>query len=96
MMQHLLPKTFGEAVDDRKLDIVEAPQFEGIDYAAGQPLRSAGAVRPGSKLDIEFADGRVGAVAETSVPAEPKAPSPVRARRGHRGGGEGQGNLFGS
>ena len=39
MMQHLLPKCFGEAVDDRKLDIVEAPRFEGIDYAAGQPLR---------------------------------------------------------
>jgi len=39
MMQHLLPKYFGEAMQDRKLDIVDSPQFEGIDYSAGQPLK---------------------------------------------------------
>ena len=39
MMKHLLPKCFSEAVEDRKLDIVEAPHFERIDYTAGQPLR---------------------------------------------------------
>jgi trigger factor len=39
MMQHLLPKYFGEAIETRKLDIVQAPHFEGIDYSSGQPLR---------------------------------------------------------
>src|SRR6267142_5275792 len=39
MMQHLLPKYFGEAIETRKLEIVQAPQFEGIDYSSGQPLR---------------------------------------------------------
>jgi len=39
MMQHLLPKYFGAAVEDRKLDIVDTPHFEGIDYNAGQPLK---------------------------------------------------------
>jgi trigger factor len=39
MMQHLLPKYFTEAAESRKLDIVESPQFEKIDYSTGQPLR---------------------------------------------------------
>jgi len=39
MMQHLLPKYFQEAVQERNLDIVDAPQYENIDYANGQPLR---------------------------------------------------------
>lgn len=39
MMQHLLPKYFGEAIDERKLDIVQSPHFESVDYNAGQPLR---------------------------------------------------------
>lgn len=39
MMQHLLPKYFGSAVGERKLDIVQAPRYESVDYANGQPLR---------------------------------------------------------
>ena len=39
MMHHLLPKYFGEAADDRKLEIVRAPHFESVDYASGKPLR---------------------------------------------------------
>ena len=40
MMQHLLPKYFGNAVEERKLDVVvHTPSFESIDYANGQPLR---------------------------------------------------------
>ena len=39
MMQHLLPKYFSDAVEERKLDIVEKPSFENVDYASGQPLR---------------------------------------------------------
>jgi trigger factor len=39
MMQHLLPKYFGSAIDERKLEIVQAPHFESVDYNSGQPLR---------------------------------------------------------
>src|SRR5215831_14240390 len=39
MMQHLMPKYFGDAVDERKLDIVQAPHFESVDYDSGKPLR---------------------------------------------------------
>ncbi len=39
MMQHLLPKYFSEAAQSRALDIVDSPQFEGIDYTIGQSLR---------------------------------------------------------
>lgn len=39
MMHHLLPKYFDEAIDERKLDLVKAPQFESIDYSSGKPLR---------------------------------------------------------
>jgi trigger factor len=39
MMHHLLPKYFGDAVDERKLEIVRAPEFESVDYASGKPLR---------------------------------------------------------
>jgi trigger factor len=39
MMHHLLPKYFGNAVEERKLEIVKAPHFESVDYASGKPLR---------------------------------------------------------
>jgi trigger factor len=40
MMQHLMPKYFGDAIDEQKLDIIQAtPRFESVDYAAGKPLR---------------------------------------------------------
>src|SRR4026208_2091074 len=32
MMQHLLPKYFSNAVEERKLEIVHTPRFEKIDY----------------------------------------------------------------
>jgi exodeoxyribonuclease VII large subunit len=58
-------------------------------------LRSAAAVAPGARLDIEFGDGRVGALAEGEAWMRP-VPAP-RARR-RRGGpaSEDQGNLFGA
>jgi exodeoxyribonuclease VII large subunit len=77
----------------------------------GMPLRLAGSVAPGMALDIEFADGHVGAVAdgeprpsETGGPAprQPVRPvprdataEPARARR-KSGGDPGQGSLFGA
>src|SRR6476619_6199130 len=37
MMQHLMPKYFGSAVEERKLDVVmHTPSFENVDYANGQ------------------------------------------------------------
>src|SRR6266566_1118959 len=39
MMQHLMPKYVGDAIEERKLDIVQAPRFESVNYTPGQPLR---------------------------------------------------------
>ena len=39
VMQHILPRSFSEAVKDRKLDLVADPSFENIDYTIGAPLR---------------------------------------------------------
>ena len=59
-----------------------------------RPLRAAESVTRGMHLSIEFADGRVGAVAEGD--AVPR-PQPVPRRRRRLGGGDdGQGSLFGS
>jgi len=63
----------------------------------GQPLRTAAAVAPGMRLDVEFQDGHVGATAETGAtgqrePVAMQRPRP-RRRRGF-GGDEGQGSLF--
>ena len=55
---------------------------------AGLPLRTAAAVMPGMRLDIEFADGRTGATADGASTAPPDA----KPRRG--GGPSGQGSLF--
>ncbi|HTV38505.1 MAG TPA: exodeoxyribonuclease VII large subunit, partial [Xanthobacteraceae bacterium] len=62
---------------------------------ASRPLRSAAAVGAGMRLDIEFSDGRVAAIAgEAQVtPASETVPLSARPRR-RSGGGEGQGNLF--
>ena len=39
MMQHLMPKYVGNAIEERKLEIVQPPRFESIDYGQGKPLR---------------------------------------------------------
>ena len=61
----------------------------------GRPLRLSGAVEPGARLDIEFADGRIGATADGDHAAQPVAKGKVRSRGGDEGPG-GQGSLFGS
>ena len=38
--------------------------FALVRDGGGRPLRTAAAVQPGMALDIEFADGRVGATAQ--------------------------------
>jgi exodeoxyribonuclease VII large subunit len=68
--------------------------FALVRDATGQPLRAAAAVSTGMRLDIEFSDGRVGAVAGDArvTPAEP---APVLRRRRRRFvSDEGQGDLF--
>jgi len=60
---------------------------------AGRPLRTAAAVAAGMPIDIEFADGRVGARAEVVQASTTPRAEPVR-RRARRGSDPGQGNLF--
>jgi len=65
---------------------VLARGFAVVRDASGTPLSSAGAVASGAALEIEFQDGRVGAVANTNDKT-PKAKKP-RSPKGS------QGNLF--
>ncbi len=60
----------------------------------GHPLRSAIAISGGTRLDIEFSDGRVHATAEGDT-APQEAAKPKSRPRGGQGSG-GQGSLFGS
>ena len=100
-----------EARLDRSYQLLQAFSYQSVlkrGFAlirdkGGHPLRAAASVKPGMPLDIEFADGRVGATAEgvraTPAPIEP----PVRAlpaswtprKRRTSSGDPGQGNLFG-
>ncbi len=64
--------------------------------AAGRSIRSAGAVRLGQRLEIELADGRVGARSEEVARADGKATRALprsKARAKVEGGGS-QGSLF--
>ena len=59
---------------------VLARGFALVRGSEGQPLRNAAAISPGQHLDIEFTDGRVGALAEAparsnSRRADPAAPA---------------------
>jgi exodeoxyribonuclease VII large subunit len=58
---------------------------------SGDPVRSAAAVSAGMRLDIEFADGRVGATSEGATRL--RTPEPPRPRR-RRSFDPGQGSLF--
>jgi len=55
----------------------------------GKPLRHAAAVSPGMRLDIEFADGHVEAVAASAEPDTRSSPGKPKKRVGG-----GQGSLF--
>jgi exodeoxyribonuclease VII large subunit len=72
---------------------VLARGFALVRDAAGETLRSAAAVTAGTPLDIEFADGRVGARADGATVAARPADEPAKPR-GRRDGGPNQGNLF--
>jgi len=72
---------------------VLARGFALVRDAAGKPLRAAASITPGLPLDIEFADGRVGAMATSLTGAAPAAPA-YRRRKRRNISGEGQGSLF--
>jgi exodeoxyribonuclease VII large subunit len=74
---------------------VLARGFALVRDPAGSPVRTAAAVRPGARLDIEFADGHVGALAEGGR-AKPKPEPPLRLRRRRGPDDTGQGSLFGA
>ena len=57
MMQHLMPKYFGDAIDERKLEIVQAPQFESVDYNSGKPLRFRAVFEVYPRLSIANYEG---------------------------------------
>jgi exodeoxyribonuclease VII large subunit len=74
---------------------VLARGFALVRDAQGRPVRSSGAVAAGMRLDIEFADGRVGVTADGEHAPQPVAKIKPRSRGGGDGP-EGQGSLFGS
>jgi exodeoxyribonuclease VII large subunit len=73
---------------------VLARGFALVRAANEKPLRSAAAITAGLQLTIEFADGRVRATAD-ETPATAPSPTAAAPKPPRRGGGEGQGNLFG-
>ncbi|MGT2503764.1 exodeoxyribonuclease VII large subunit [Bradyrhizobium guangxiense] len=54
---------------------VLARGFALVRDEAGHPLHAADSVGPGARLEIEFADGRVGATADADRPAPKRAPA---------------------
>jgi exodeoxyribonuclease VII large subunit len=86
---------------DRDTQLLAAFSYRGVlarGFAlvrdrTGRPVRTAGAVTTGTTLDIEFADGHVGARAEVVQASTAPGVEPVR-RRVRRGKDPGQGDLF--
>ena len=72
---------------------VLARGFALVRDRAGLPLRTASAVGAGMPIEIEFADGRIGARADGGASAERPDGEGAKPRT-RRGGGPGQGNLF--
>ena len=86
---------------DRASDLLSALSYHGVlarGFALvrgpdGQPIRLAARVAAGAALDIEFADGRVAALA--SGPGLPAAQTRLVRPRRRRAPDPGQGSLFG-
>jgi exodeoxyribonuclease VII large subunit len=74
---------------------VLARGFALVRDAAGRPLRQAAAVSAGMRLDLEFSDGRVGAVADGAAAGAADKPVSTPKPRSRRGNGNSnQGSLF--
>ena len=72
---------------------VLARGFTLVRDAAGRPLRSAATVAAGAPIEIEFADGRVGAHVDDATATTKPSGEAVKPRP-RRTGGSNQGNLF--
>jgi exodeoxyribonuclease VII large subunit len=71
--------------------------FALVRNALGAPLRAAAGIAAGDRLEIEFSDGRVGAVAENrdaGGKSPPRKPKSGGSGGGPIGGSAGQGGLF--
>jgi exodeoxyribonuclease VII large subunit len=98
-MRHLI--AVRQARAERGVQLLAAFSYRGVlargftlvRDAAGVPLRSAAAVGAGMPIEIEFADGRIGARAEGASSGEKPSVEPAKPR-GRRDGGSGQGDLF--
>jgi exodeoxyribonuclease VII large subunit len=74
---------------------VLARGFALVRDSANKPLHEAAGISPGLKLDIEFNDGRVPAIATGGPASKPVSSAAAAApRRRRKVGGEGQGSLF--
>jgi exodeoxyribonuclease VII large subunit len=74
---------------------VLARGFALVRDAEGRPMHAAAGISPGLKLDIEFNDGRVPAIATGGPASKPvSSAAAVAPRRRRRNSGEGQGSLF--
>jgi exodeoxyribonuclease VII large subunit len=74
---------------------VLARGFTLVRDAAGRPLHTAAAVSAGTPIEIEFADGRIGARVEgTASSGSASRDKPVAAPNKTRRGSSGQGSLF--
>ena len=74
---------------------VLARGFALVRDAEGRPMHAAAGISPGLKLDIEFNDGRVPAIATGGPASKPvSSAAAVAPRRRRRDSGEGQGSLF--
>jgi trigger factor len=65
VMQHILPRSFSEAVKDRNLDLVADPSFENIDYTIGAPLKFKAVFEVYPQLNVSN---------YTGIPAQEVAP----------------------
>ncbi len=74
---------------------VLARGFALVRDGEGHPLRSAAAVGAGTRLNIEFSDGRVGATADGDRAPQASTKAKPRTQGPGKGPG-GQGSLFGS
>ncbi len=73
-------------IESLSYEQVLARGFALVRDASGRPVASAAAVAPGAALSIEFADGKVDAVAEGRAPARQRV---AGSRRGPGPGGQG-------
>jgi trigger factor len=67
MLKHLLPKYFSEAAAERKLDLVDTPNFDSVDYASGQPLKFKAVFEVYPQLNISNYTGIPAKTAATAV-----------------------------